>query len=367
MKVYNLIGELKSACLLESWKKAFVEMPLRACVKMHDVIRDMAIWISCGCGENNNRWVVQAGISANTSRNTICWSNAECISLIRSRMKEIHPNEHIPDFTKLKALYLRDNVFDERIIAAIKCFTALTYLDLRNNYLINLPEEVCALVNLVYLNLSFNNDLCKVPERLGELVKLKFLYLRRTSYKLHIPTNVISCFTALEVLDFMNDPKFTQSIFEGLCTLENLKAVDVKVGSLDEYQLLRKAANIPIRNLVVYDDDLTVTSAFCLSGGILSDDTVRSTLVKLDIFSNSMDQIIASDDTLKRPFHSLSALTLQIIASDDTLMNNVERNISPNSIPKAHFFECIRVPKSGTHLLGHVFALARISLCVLLF
>jgi len=54
-------------------------MPIEVGVKMHDVIRDMAIWISCGCSDNKDKWVVRAGVAANLTIRAIPWSRAECI------------------------------------------------------------------------------------------------------------------------------------------------------------------------------------------------------------------------------------------------------------------------------------------------
>lgn len=58
-------------------------------VKMHDVIRDMAIWISCGCGENNNKWVVHAAIGKTVSRKCIPWNRVEFLSLMGNELEEL--------------------------------------------------------------------------------------------------------------------------------------------------------------------------------------------------------------------------------------------------------------------------------------
>lgn len=44
----------------------------------------------------------------------------------------------------------------ERSIGAIQNFSELTCLDLSFNHLRNIPEELCALANLEYLNLSID-------------------------------------------------------------------------------------------------------------------------------------------------------------------------------------------------------------------
>ena len=104
-KAHSLIGELTAACLLDSCDTGFnsgyyilargrfthQEMTIEVGVKMHDVIRDMAIWISCGRSDNKDKWVVRAGVGANLSIRTIPWRRAECISLMSCRIEELHP------------------------------------------------------------------------------------------------------------------------------------------------------------------------------------------------------------------------------------------------------------------------------------
>jgi len=175
------------------------ELPIEVGVKMHDVIRDMAIWISCGRSDNKDKWVVRAGVGANLSIRTIPWRRAECISLMYSEIEELHP---FTGSTNLKRLYLQQNSLDERIFGAIQSFTELTYLDLSHNRIKWIPEELFALVNLEHLDLSCNRELMTVPKRLRELTKLKFLYLAGTSIK-RIPKEVISCLTILQVIELL--------------------------------------------------------------------------------------------------------------------------------------------------------------------
>ena len=104
-KAHSLIGELTATCLLDSCDTVFnidiyfrgrrdfnhQELPIEVGVKMHDLIRDMAIWISCGRSDNKDKWVVRAGVGANLSIRTIPWRRAECISLMSCRIEELHP------------------------------------------------------------------------------------------------------------------------------------------------------------------------------------------------------------------------------------------------------------------------------------
>ncbi|CAD6266605.1 unnamed protein product [Miscanthus lutarioriparius] len=323
-KAHSLIGELTAACLLDSCDTGFLqlhiyihdrpffnhqELPIEVGVKMHDVIRDMAIWISCGCSDNKDKWVVRAGVGANLSMRTIPWRRAECISLMSSRIGELHP---FTGSTNLKRLYLHQNLLDERIFGAIQSFTELAYLDLSHNRIKEIPEELFALVNLEHLDLSRNRALRTVPKRLRELTKLKFLYLAGTSIKV-IPTEVISCLTELQVIDIMifNDRMtidYKSKIMQELCTLPNLQAVDMVAEGDDGYESLRKTAGIPIRDLIIYG--LEETNKLCLAVDTLTGDIVGRTLNELHVGYCDMEQIILGDE-LGKPFDALSVLALR--------------------------------------------------------
>lgn len=78
---YSYIGSLKAACLLGDGVE-YEDFPnLQQSVKMHDVLRDLAIWISSDCGKNKNKWIVKAGIQLKRVL-MIQWNEAKCISLM---------------------------------------------------------------------------------------------------------------------------------------------------------------------------------------------------------------------------------------------------------------------------------------------
>jgi Leucine-rich repeat (LRR) protein len=139
------------------------------CVKLHDVIRDMSLWISCGCGENNGNWFVRAGVGPDENF-SIPWSSAEYISLESNRMKKF---PSIRDLLKLRVLCLQNNMLDETIIGRVLVNSAkLTYLGLSYNALKGKPESLCHLTELIHLNLSHNPYIEEVPRSFGNLIKL---------------------------------------------------------------------------------------------------------------------------------------------------------------------------------------------------
>jgi disease resistance protein RPS2 len=287
-KAYSLIGDLRDACLLENRGNRY------GIVKVHDVIRDMALWISCGCGENNNKWFVRA--KAGREENfSIPWGRAEYISLMLNEMSKLPPFCIDPCPMKLKMLSLQNNYFDESIAETIKNFTSLTYLDLRLNLLKSIPDELCSLADLEYLDLSHNPDICQLPYCFRNLVKLKFLYLLCTDMQ-RIPDGIISNLKALQVIELRTwrayqggSVNYNPTVFQELGTLDHLKAAGIEVGGFAECESLRDAANLPIRSLIL--GSLIETHTFCLSY-ILSVDFAQWTLYELDIIQSNMTQII---------------------------------------------------------------------------
>ncbi|KAI5002009.1 hypothetical protein ZWY2020_026659 [Hordeum vulgare] len=293
-KAYSLIGDLRDACLLENWGNWY------GFVKVHDVIRDMALWISCGCGEANNKWFVraEAGAEKNIS---ISWSKPEYISLMLNGMKKLPPFRFDHHPMKLRVLCLQNNYFDGSIAETVMNFSSLTYLDLRTNLLKNIPEELCSLANLEYFDLSHNPHICELPYCFRNLSKLKFLYLLCTSVR-RIPEEVISNLKALQVIELRTcrayvgggPVNFIPKIFEELGTLDHFKSAGIDADGFDEYASLREAAKLPIRSLRL--GSLRETHEFCLSD-ILSIRFARRTLYELDIIQSNMEQIIVRDES----------------------------------------------------------------------
>ncbi|XP_051208323.1 probable disease resistance protein At1g61300 [Lolium perenne] len=241
-KAYSLMSDLTGACLLEG----VGELNYR--VKLHDVIRDMSLWISCGCGKNNGKWFVSAGVGPDENFG-IPWRSAEYISLMFNDMKKL-PSVGYP--LELRVLCLHRNNLDETIIGGVlvNC-TKLTYLDLSNNELKGIPESLCHLTELKHLDLSFNGGIQEVPHSFGNLIKLKFMYLQRTRINI-IPEEVISRLEALEIIhvDLMwVSDSIRSNVFRELGTLNHLKVVGTSVGLLDAWTSLHDVADLPIRSL----------------------------------------------------------------------------------------------------------------------
>ncbi|KAK1660376.1 hypothetical protein QYE76_048535 [Lolium multiflorum] len=320
-KAYSLMSDLIGACLLEGCGESND-------VKLHDVIRDMSLWISCGCGENNGNWFVRAGVGPDKF-SSIPWSSAKYISLRSSNMKKL---PSVGDPLQLKVLCLQHNMLYIHSIAGLLVNCAkLTYLDLSCNHLKGIPESLCHLAELIHLNLS-QNMIEEVSHSFGNLIKLKFLYLQHNRIKI-IPKEVISRLAALEIihLDVMWVSDSTKSnVYRELGTLNHLKVVVTSVGLLDASMSLHDAADLPIRSLRLVSSSAK-TKKFHLYD-ILSLDFAQTTLYDLDIADN---QFVTDITLIQRPElqpYSFGVLSNLIVHNLEALTTLKLMETSPKSV-----------------------------------
>ncbi|KAL6616724.1 hypothetical protein ACP70R_038994 [Stipagrostis hirtigluma subsp. patula] len=193
-KGYSIIEYLKNACLLENGDLEESE------VRVHDIIRDMALWISSDCSEDSMKWIVQAGVGLHQiSYNDIeKWRSARKISLKCNYIDELPQSINFP---KLQFLSLQQN-FQLKVIppSLFQNILSVTYLDLSWVPIKELPEEIGTLVELQYLHLK-QTHVKSLPVSIGQLRKLKYLNLSYMEFLEKIPYGVIS---KLSMLQFLN-------------------------------------------------------------------------------------------------------------------------------------------------------------------
>lgn len=154
-KGYTVLKKLKDACLLEDIGSDHV--------KMHDLVRDMAIRIA----RESPRLITKAQMKLNRMKRE--WiENVEWVSLMDNNIT-IFPDN--PNCQKLSTLLLQRNPLPEKIqdsfFMKMQCLKAL---DLSGTGIKSLPESVSSLCNLRALFLSFS----KIKE-LPSLTMLKEL------------------------------------------------------------------------------------------------------------------------------------------------------------------------------------------------
>ncbi|XP_058189539.1 disease resistance protein At4g27190-like [Rhododendron vialii] len=157
-KGHAILGKLTSSCLLESFTNIHGMMEY---VKLHDLIRDMALRIS------SPRFMVKAGERIKSIPYEHWSEDLERISLLHSRISELPVTPPIcPRLTTL--LLRRIHYLSNSFFTYMRC---LEVLDLSNNHLNSLPESISNLENLHALILANSHVLMYVPS----LAKLKAL------------------------------------------------------------------------------------------------------------------------------------------------------------------------------------------------
>ncbi|KAJ0075500.1 hypothetical protein Patl1_34335 [Pistacia atlantica] len=166
---------------------------------MHDVVRDMSMWIASEIEKEKEKFLIHAGDGLSSIPDIGKWEEMRRISYMNNQITATPGGN--PKCPYLETLFLNDN----------------SLLILNNSLFIDKP-------NLRVLNLSYNHSLKRLPERcfsdlfflqhldlsatgieilpedLKALVNLKYLNLERTYFLRKIPRESFSCLLMLQVL-----------------------------------------------------------------------------------------------------------------------------------------------------------------------
>ncbi|XVF11348.1 hypothetical protein REPUB_Repub08aG0019900 [Reevesia pubescens] len=194
---HTIIGSLIQACLLE---EAYDPGTLDWGIKMHDVIRDMSLWIACKCEEEKWRFFVQARYQLSEAPEVGNWGSIHRMSLMENGIENL---VEAPNCPHLQTLFLNKNKLKVINNEFFQFMCGLRVLDLSSNRdLEELPVGISKLVSLESLDLSFTR-IRRLPLELKPLEKLKCLRLVSPyPYKsqIIIPRQLISAFSKLQVL-----------------------------------------------------------------------------------------------------------------------------------------------------------------------
>ncbi|XP_062208126.1 probable disease resistance protein At1g61300 isoform X2 [Phragmites australis] len=256
-KGYSIIEYLKDACLLENGYLEDCE------VRVHDIIRDMALWISSDCSKDSMKWIVDAGIGLHNiaNRDIEKWRSARKISLMCNYIKELPQAINCPN---LRFLSLQQN-FQLKLIppSLIQSILSVTYLDLSWVPIKELPEEIGALVELQYLRLM-QTHVKSLPMSIGQLRKLQYLNLSYMDFLEKIPYGIVSNLSMLQVLNLYgsryagcesdinsaNHIDYDEFKIEELsCLTRELKALGITIKKVSTLQRLFDIHEIHVRFL----------------------------------------------------------------------------------------------------------------------
>ncbi|KAL5549207.1 hypothetical protein UlMin_004438 [Ulmus minor] len=217
---HTILNKLENVCLLEGGK---IFRENRRYVKMHDLIRDMAIQIT----STSPRFLVEAGVGLEDIPEDDIWSDDLVrISLMRNYILWL-PSNASPRWPRLLTLLLNNNGIDTIPDCFFMHMNELTVLDLSSNRNISrLPSSISNLRSLTALllveceNLKYVPSLenltalrrldisytgvAELPQGIEMLVNLSYLNLEGTSIK-KIPHGILSKLCHLEYLKLLNN------------------------------------------------------------------------------------------------------------------------------------------------------------------
>ncbi|KAJ8628020.1 hypothetical protein MRB53_021327 [Persea americana] len=176
-KGHRIVEMLKHRCLLEEGIQA-VNFDT---VKMHDVIRDLALYIASSSCNEGPRFLVKAGFGKGLKDPPPdeTWREYERISLMRNEITGLPIK---PDCPNLVSLFLSGNPISAVPHSFFELMPTLQVLDLSDTVITSLTISPSSLLNLQSLILRGCSRLTEVPF-LGQLKKLQFLDISMSSIR----------------------------------------------------------------------------------------------------------------------------------------------------------------------------------------
>nr|VDD60343.1 unnamed protein product [Brassica oleracea] len=277
-KGHVIIGSLVRAHLLMECQKDFTPA-----VKMHDVLREMALWVGSKFGKEEEKQCVKTGVKLSCIPDDINWSVSRRISLMSNQIEEI---SCCPKCPNLSTLFLGDNKLEVIPGIFFQFMKALAILDLSHNRdLSELPEEICRLSSLQYLNLS-HTGIHSLPVGLKGLRKLISLDLEFTG--LQSIDGIGISLPNLQVLKLYHScVLINESSVEELQLLEHLKVLTGNVGKdasmLERIQRLERLASCIQRLWIISISVEVVTLNTVALGGLRELDIENSIISEIKI------------------------------------------------------------------------------------
>ncbi|XP_077244378.1 disease resistance protein At4g27190-like [Tasmannia lanceolata] len=169
----DLIEKLKDSCMLEPGE-------IEGTVKMHDIVRDVAIWIAFS-SEDGNKFFVQSNMSLSKITKEGMHESINRASFVGGGLSEIPT--FLETCSNLSTLFLQDNPLNKIPKDIFLGLKALRVLNLSGTRIKSLPKEVGELNNLRLLNLSHTFQLERIEAHtISRLSSLEVLDMYRSDY-----------------------------------------------------------------------------------------------------------------------------------------------------------------------------------------
>ncbi|CAG7861356.1 unnamed protein product [Brassica rapa] len=196
-------------------------------VMMHDVVREMALWIASDLGENKENFVVQARVGLHQVPKVKDWEAVKRISLMGNKIEEMTCSSKCSELTTLLLQSNKLEILSGKIIQYMK---KLVVLDLSSNInMSGLPGRISELTSLQYLDLS-DTRVEQLPVGFQELKKLTHLNLASTSRLCSI--SGISKLSSSRILKlFGSNVQGDVNLVKELQLLEHLQVLTIDVST----------------------------------------------------------------------------------------------------------------------------------------
>ncbi|KAL0693840.1 hypothetical protein Bca4012_061020 [Brassica carinata] len=170
-KGYEIIGSLVRASLL-------MDRHGTKSVCMHDVVREMALWIASDLGKEKEAFIVRAGVGLTEMPKVKNWEVVKRMSLCENGIYLLPGSPKCPE---LKTFLLKSAGVRSISSGFFEYMQKLVVLDLSHNGdLSELPNGISKLVSLQYLNLSWTGIRALRMDLLEGVKNLNHLDLRET-------------------------------------------------------------------------------------------------------------------------------------------------------------------------------------------
>ncbi|XP_010445101.1 PREDICTED: disease resistance protein At4g27190 [Camelina sativa] len=334
----TVVESLKDYCLLEDGAR-------RDTVKMHDVVRDFAIWIMSS-SQDDCHSLVMSGTGLQEIIQDKFAPSLRRVSLMYNKL-EMLPNLTEEYCVQASALLLQGNyVLKEVPIGFLQAFPNLRILNLSGTRMKSFP--CCSLLHLSSLHSLFFRecfnlvelpsletlaklellDLCgthitEFPRGLEELKSFRHLNLSRTLHLESIPARVVSRLSSLETLDMtsshyrwsvLGETQKGQATLEEIGCLQRLQVLSIRVHSSP---FLLNKRNTWIKRLKKYQ--LVVGSRYILR---TRHDKRRLTISHLNVSQVSIGWLLASTTSLAlNHCQGIEAMIKKLVVDNKSLKN----------------------------------------------